>query len=123
MDKNLGGSARLPPATPVTDPPPQLPDMDLPPELVAQGKAVYYRRCIMCHGDTAISGRLMPDLRLASAAVHERWDAIVLEGERKALGMPGFKDALSVQESHAVHAYVVSRAQLAIKNSETATRP
>ena len=109
----LNGEARLPPAAPVVDPAPQLPDLELTPELIAQGKTVYYRRCIMCHGDTAISGRLMPDLRLSSAAVHERWDSIVLDGERKALGMPGFKDAITAEESHAAHAYVISRAKLA----------
>ena len=63
----------------------------------------------------------MPDLRRSSRAVHERWDAIVLEGERKALGMPGFAAAITPEDSRAIHAYVVSRARvLQARNSESA---
>jgi len=117
----LGGTAELPPAVNPPEPPPDLPDMEITPELVARGKLVYYDRCNMCHGDGAVSGRLQPDLRRSSRAVHERWDAIVLEGERKALGMPGFAAAITPEDSRAIHAYVVSRARvLQARNSESA---
>jgi mono/diheme cytochrome c family protein len=60
--------------------------------------------------------------------VHQRWDAIVLDGERKALGMPGFASALTPEDSHAVHAYVVSRARVleetsVLPSAEIATTP
>ena len=64
----------------------------------------------MCHGDGAVSGRLQPDLRRSSRAVHDRWDAIVLDGERKSAGMPGFAAAITPEDSRAIHAYVISRA-------------
>ena len=117
----LGGTAALPPFENAPEAQPDLPDMELTPELVARGKLVYYDRCNMCHGDGAVSGRLQPDLRRSSRAVHDRWDAIVLEGERKALGMPGFAAAITPEDSHAIHAYVVSRARtLQARNSESA---
>ncbi|UCG73908.1 MAG: PQQ-dependent dehydrogenase, methanol/ethanol family [Chromatiales bacterium] len=108
----LGGTAELPLVVNPPEPPPDLPDMEITPELAARGKLVYYDRCNMCHGDGAISGRLQPDLRRSSRAVHERWDAIVLDGERKSLGMPGFAAAITPEDSRAIHAYVVSRARV-----------
>jgi PQQ-dependent dehydrogenase (methanol/ethanol family) len=108
----LGGTAELPAPVSLPEPPPDLPDMEITPELVARGKLVYYDRCNMCHGDGAVSGRLQPDLRRSPLAVHERWDAIVLDGERKAAGMPGFAGAIAPEDSRAIHAYVISRARV-----------
>ncbi|MDJ0928541.1 MAG: PQQ-dependent dehydrogenase, methanol/ethanol family [Gammaproteobacteria bacterium] len=108
----LGGTTALPPPEdPPERPMPELPDIDTAPELVARGKLVYYDRCNMCHGDGAVSGGVNPDLRYSTKAVHERWDAIVLDGERHALGMAAYRDAISAEDSRAIHAYVVSRAR------------
>ena len=53
----------------------------------------------------------MVDIVRASADVHARWDAIVLDGERHVLGMPGYRDAITPEDSRAIQAYVVSRAR------------
>ena len=79
--------------------------------LIRFGHAVYVERCLSCHGFSAVSGGLVPDLRLSNAAVHEQWDAIVLGGQRQPLGMPAFAGILSVEDSQAVRMYVIERAR------------
>ncbi len=112
----LGGEARLPPVTAAAArPPPALPEIATPPETVARGKLVYYDRCNMCHGDGAVSGGLNPDLRYADASVHARWDAIVLDGERRTQGMPAYRGVISPADSRAIQAYVVSRARATLQ--------
>ena len=63
--------------------------------------------------DAADPGRLhgaLPDLRYMSAETHAQWQAIVLGGSRKHLGMPAFHDAMSVEDSEAIYAFVVDQA-------------
>ena len=53
----------------------------------------------------------IPDLRYMPASVHQQWPGIVLDGSRRPMGMPGFRDSgLSVEDSEALHAYVVDAA-------------
>jgi quinohemoprotein ethanol dehydrogenase len=82
--------------------------LDATAEMVAEGEALYGANCLVCHGVDAVAGGL-PDLRYATAEVHEQFDAIVL-GNRAALGMPAFADQLSVAEIRAIQAYVLARA-------------
>ena len=92
----------------------QEPEVTGPPgseSLIRSGHAVYVERCLSCHGFSAVSGGLVPDLRLSNAAVHEQWDAIVLEGQRRPLGMPAFAGILSAEDSQAVRMYVIDRAR------------
>jgi mono/diheme cytochrome c family protein len=65
---------------------------------------------MFCHGFAAQSSGLHPDLRFASAQVHEQWDAIVRGGTRTARGMPSFADVVSAEDARAVQAYVLERA-------------
>ena len=51
----------------------------------------------------------IPDLRYMAAETHAQWHAIVLAGSRKHLGMPAYHEAMSVEDSGAVHAYVVEQ--------------
>ena len=59
----LGGKATLPPVPPVEakvlNPPPETANA----ATVEQGKALYTRFCAQCHGDAAVSGHLVSDLR------------------------------------------------------------
>ena len=106
--------------TPVPKPPPRSAKF----EQVEKGEVLYYDyTCRLCHGKKAIgvarqmdaagSGRLhgaLPDLRYMSPETHAQWHAIVLGGSRKHLGMPAFHDTISVEDSEAIHAFVIDQA-------------
>ena len=79
-------------------------------EAIARGKALYQRTCFACHGDTAVSGGVIPDLRYTSQAIHKLWDEIVLGGLLKSGGMVGFSQILSAEDSRAIQSYVIERA-------------
>ncbi len=89
------------------------PDIDITPEQVAAGKNLYYDRCWTCHGDGAVSGGVIPDLRYLTPEKRAIWDTIVLDGAFLNLGMPGFGGILSPQDSAAIHAFVIERTRLA----------
>ena len=44
------------------------------------------------------------------AEVHEQWHAIVLGGIRRDRGMPYYGEYLTMEESEALHGYVVNQA-------------
>ena len=79
-------------------------------ETVRQGKFLYAAFCFTCHGVGAVAGSGIPDLRYASAEVHQQFEAIVLGGARESRGMPSFKDLLKAEQVRAIQAYVLSRA-------------
>jgi PQQ-dependent dehydrogenase (methanol/ethanol family) len=109
----LGGSGELPtlPHQPrALDPPPQTASE----EQIQRGMALYHRTCFACHGDTAVSGGVIPDLRYTSKGTHEVWDEIVLEGLLENAGMVSFAEILSPQDSRDIQAYVVKRAHDAL---------
>jgi quinohemoprotein ethanol dehydrogenase len=80
-------------------------------EVVAEGKLHYHTYCSMCHGDSAFSGGVLPDLRhcvaLGDAAV---WQSIVHDGVRATNGMVSFSSQMSPQEIETIRAYVIYRA-------------
>ena len=78
-----------------------------------RGGLLYARYCIACHGPFAIGGGSIPDLRYASAAVHERFAAIVVGGARADRGMPSFADALDADAARCIEAYVLELARKA----------
>ena len=106
----LGGKAELPAlktAARPLDPPPAT----APAEKVAEGRRLYHSYCMMCHGDTAVSGGMVPDLRysptLASAGA---WKSIVLDGAMVKNGMISFARHLKADDVETVRAYIVQRA-------------
>lgn len=107
---SLSGTDTLPPP-----PPPRNARLEPQPELgsaslIEHGKAIYHTYCGTCHGDTAVSGGVLPDLRYSSAADDEQlWESIVHDGALKAGGMVAFGAELSRAEVEAVRAYVVHR--------------
>lgn len=52
----------------------------------------------------------LPDLRYATAEVHEQFFAIAA-GSRADLGMPGFADRLDTNQIRSIQAYVLARAE------------
>ena len=79
--------------------------------VVSEGKARYHRFCGTCHGDSAVSGGVLPDLRYSPALNNEKlWNQIVHDGALQTQGMVSFASVLSQSEIDAVRAYVMSRA-------------
>jgi quinohemoprotein ethanol dehydrogenase len=83
---------------------------DANPAVIREGQALYDLHCFGCHGVMAVAGPL-PDLRYATAEVHEQFEAIVRYGARETLGMPGFGDLLSQDQVRAIQDYVLSQAE------------
>ena len=107
----LGGKDELPAAPKksvrVLDPPEKFGDA----ETLALGSGIYAEYCSACHGDTAVSGGVLPDLRYSYAtSFPDDWNAIVGDGELSEKGMIGFAADLSAEDIEAVRAYVVNRA-------------
>jgi quinohemoprotein ethanol dehydrogenase len=107
----LGAKGTLPAVPPmaerVLDPPP----FTGTPEQVAKGAGLYARYCSVCHGDAAVAGGLVPDLRHSGViAQGEALNMIVLDGALKHNGMVSFKSALKAEDSEAIRQYLIKRA-------------
>lgn len=110
----LGGEVQLPDeewaAPELPAPPPETASA----ETLERGRDVYARFCMWCHGDSAVSGGLVADLR-ASAALHdESWGEIVLGGALADAGMVSFSQHLSAEDAEAVRAFVIHEANRAV---------
>jgi quinohemoprotein ethanol dehydrogenase len=105
----LGSTATLPefvPATLTLDPPPRSGDESM----IALGKQRFADRCMVCHGDGAVGGGVVPDLRYMNAEKHQMWMGIVLGGLYRDKGMVSFAGVLTPQEADAIQAFVIERA-------------
>ena len=106
----LGGKATLPP------PPEVKPQVLAPPAATAsaatvkRGEALYQGYCGQCHGDSAVSGGVLPDLRYSGALVDEQWFKIVREGMLQQYGMVSFGTEITKPDAAAIRAYVIFRA-------------
>ena len=58
-----------------------------------------------------MSGGVLPDLRYASKAVHERWVQIVIGGLYQGKGMASFADLIDVEDAEKIHVFVVNEAR------------
>ena len=106
----LGGKATLPPVPPVEqkvlNPPPETANA----ATVEKGKALYTRFCAQCHGDAAVSGHLVADLRYSAFLGSDVWFDVVLNGAMKSVGMAAFDVAINHDEAAAIRDYVIHRA-------------
>jgi PQQ-dependent dehydrogenase (methanol/ethanol family) len=116
----LGGKASLPSAPEVK------PQVLTPPRATAslatvkKGEELYQRFCGGCHGDVAVSGGVLPDLRYSGALANQHWLSIVRDGVLGLYGMVGFSKELSRQDAEAIRAYVIFRANQSLaENPET----
>lgn len=78
---------------------------------VRAGATIFGRYCARCHGDAAVSGGVVPDLRRTSTATHEQFAEIVLGGVRDPLGMPSFAADLQPSQVIQLQAYILARAR------------
>ena len=77
-----------------------------------KGASIFANTCSLCHGATARSSGLMPDLRRSGVlASKEAWQAVVIGGALKDRGMIGFGTWLTTDDAEAVRAYVAERAR------------
>jgi len=109
----LDGKAKLPALKTVERVMPKPPGQEVSDEELALGKQVYHLRCGICHGESAVSGGIVPDLRYMSESVHKSFHAIVLGGALFKAGMPAYGQIMSADEADATHAYIIDRAQKA----------
>jgi quinohemoprotein ethanol dehydrogenase len=105
----LGGKASLPPIEAT-----EQPDLTVLPNpansvTVRKGENLFQTYCAECHGDVAVSGGVLPDLRRSSALTEDTWFEIVLRGDLQSQGMVSFSSELSRQDAAAIRSYVISR--------------
>ncbi len=107
----LGGKTPMPAYQPKRYAEVYLPQMTFDQETVREGRDLYSRYCLLCHGIDAVSGGVLPDLRYAGKEAHEAWEAIVIGGLYQAKGMASFADLINMDEAQKIHAFVVSEAR------------
>jgi len=109
---SLQGNATMPATAAVVRELPAQPALDASEATIATGKQIYAWECSGCHGKDAVArfGGTVPDLRYSAAATHAQWHAMVIGGSLRANGMPGYAE-LSVEDSEAIRAYVLSLAE------------
>jgi quinohemoprotein ethanol dehydrogenase len=106
----IGGAAKLPPLAPV-----ETPELNPPPSTASaaeihRGEEIFQRFCSECHGDVAVSGGILPDLRYSAYLKNDRWFAIVRDGLLKSEGMVAFGSEISQEDAAAIRSYVIFRA-------------
>ena len=105
----IGGAASLPPLEPPSEPQ----SSPLPNRATAaatrRGEQLFQRYCAECHGDVAVSGGILPDLRYSSTLETNEWFSDVLDGMLRAEGMVSFASELSRDDAAAIRSYVILR--------------
>ncbi|MEL6301434.1 MAG: PQQ-dependent dehydrogenase, methanol/ethanol family [Pseudomonadota bacterium] len=115
----LGATQSLPARAPKRYVPfPEPPQMIADEATLAKGKKLYYQRCVTCHGVDVASGGITPDLRRSSREIHDIWDRIVVDGALRDSGMPGFSSVLDIEDSKAIHAFVIATAREAWRRQQ-----
>jgi quinohemoprotein ethanol dehydrogenase len=106
----LGGKAQLPRIAEKNAAIPAPPGIEATAAQVENGKYQYGANCMVCHGALAVSGGVVPDLRMLSAEKHSIFKEIVYDGVIHSAGMPRMGDLVSEQDVRDIQAYVISRA-------------
>jgi quinohemoprotein ethanol dehydrogenase len=109
----IDGGATLPAPSPPAAPFPRPPrERPTDAKLVASGKILFEANsCDFCHGiSTHVERGSVPDLRRASGATHDAFEAIVRGGALQSAGMPSFADDISSEDLKAIEAFVLDQA-------------
>jgi alcohol dehydrogenase (cytochrome c)/quinohemoprotein ethanol dehydrogenase len=118
----LGGRVSLPPAPEVKPAVLAPPKSTASAAIVKKGEAIYARFCGGCHGDVAVSGGVLPDLRYSGALTSDQWFQIVLGGMLEPYGMVNFSKVLSKEDVAAVREYVIFRANQSLAEQSAARK-
>ena len=116
---NLAGRRALPPLPPVEKPALNPPPSTARARQIHHGEAVFQRFCSGCHGDVAVSGGVLPDLRYSTALTNERWFKIVRDGAYQSLGMVAFGKEVSQRDAADVRDYVIFRANETVSRAKS----
>jgi quinohemoprotein ethanol dehydrogenase len=106
----LGGTDSLPPMPEPKEPVLNPPASTASATEIKEGQELYQQFCAQCHGDVAVSGGVLPDLRYSSALSSDLWFDIVNGGALKSFGMVSFAKELARQDQAAIRSYVIYRA-------------
>jgi PQQ-dependent dehydrogenase (methanol/ethanol family) len=107
---DLGGQAKLPPLPAASRPPLNPPPATATAEVVHQGAELYGRYCGICHGGSAVSAGVTPDLRYTPLLASDGFFDVVLGGALRSQGMVSFSRVLTHDQAAAVRAYLIQRA-------------
>jgi quinohemoprotein ethanol dehydrogenase len=105
----LGGTNALPPLEAraiVINPPPEPADS----ASIARGEPLFDQYCSACHGEHAVGGGVVADLRASNFLSMDFFYNIVLDGALKDAGMASFKSALSRDDATAIRNFIIHRA-------------
>lgn len=86
-------------------------EVNASPEVIKKGEELYGHNCGTCHGISAKSNYVVPDLRYMSDQTHRDFVAIVLGGSRSHKGMVGFYETHNVEDVEAIHSYLKHQQQ------------
>jgi cytochrome c553 len=118
----VGGTAELPALAPMQkltlSPPPETADA----ATIAEGDRLFGRFCGVCHGEAAVGGGVVPDLRGSPFIAVDAWYNIVLDGVLKENGMAPFGSVLDRGQASAIRDYVIHRAHEDKSTVATTTR-
>jgi quinohemoprotein ethanol dehydrogenase len=118
----LAGKASLPALPQFTQPQLKPPRPTASAATVQKGEALFQNYCSTCHGDVAVSGGVLPDLRYYGQLANQpQWNEVVLSGSLQPYGMVSFSKELSKQDAEAIRAYVIVRANQSLAESKPAS--
>jgi quinohemoprotein ethanol dehydrogenase len=114
----LGSKASLPPLPQFSRPQLKPPKSTASTATIKKGEALFQQFCSTCHGDVAVSGGVLPDLRYSRVLADDLWFDIVLEGQLKQAGMVSFSKELSRDDAAAIRSYVIFRANQSLAETK-----
>jgi quinohemoprotein ethanol dehydrogenase len=119
----LGGKTSLPPLPPFLQSRLKPPQPTATAATVQKGEALFQTYCSTCHGDVAVSGGVLPDLRYSGTLANSAWTDVVFGGSLQSFGMVSFSKELSKEKVEAIRAYVIFRANQSLTNSKPIAKP
>jgi quinohemoprotein ethanol dehydrogenase len=119
----IGGKASLPELPKIEEPALNPPPATADAATVKNGEQLFQRYCAACHGDVAVSGGVLPDLRYSGTLASDLWFDIVLGGKLKKTGMTSFASELSRKDAADVRAYVIFRAHQSLEEEKGKKKP
>ncbi|MEO0439030.1 MAG: PQQ-dependent dehydrogenase, methanol/ethanol family [Pseudomonadota bacterium] len=117
---SLDGEAALPAPN---EPKQQMADLrsiEAEPTRVATGSLLYQKHCVSCHGISAVSNSVVPDLRYSGfLATSAGWISVVRDGVLESQGMAGFEPLLDREQTEDIRHYVLSKNHISQQFGDT----